>query len=170
MLPPTLKTKKYTLKAYSKEDEDRFVEIALDKVSTHFMGGSIGIEAEERKMFHKIFEIYQRDEKRWFWLWGIYRYDILCGHIELKETEHTNEDELEVVYMIHPDERRKGIMYEVLVLLQKNQKSWQRKITATISSENKSSLALLKKCGIAKKEILQNGDTASLKITMIEYH
>jgi len=168
MLPPILKTDKYTLKAYSKTDEDRFVEIALDKVSTHFMGGSTGIEAEERKMFSKVFEIYKRKDKRWFWLWGIYKDDLLCGHIELKDTEHTNEDELEVVYMIHPDERRKGIMFEVLKLLQKNQTSWKRKIIATVSSENKNSILLLEKCGIAKKELLENSESGSFKITLNE--
>jgi len=154
------------LKAYNKRDEDRFVEIALDKMSTRFMGGSTGIDAEERKVFKKIFEVYQRNDKRWFWIWGIYKNDLLCGHLELKETEHTDKDELEVVFMVHPRERRKGIMFDVLVLLQENQKSWNRTIIATVNPENENSLSLFEKCGTVKKEQLENGQTISLKITL----
>jgi len=166
MFPPILKTDKYSLKPYSKIDEDRFVEIALDKMSTRFMGGSTGIDAEERKVFKKIFEVYQRNDKRWFWIWGIYKNDLLCGHLELKETEHTDKDELEVVFMVHPRERRKGIMFDVLVLLQENQKSWNRTIIATVNPENENSFSLFEKCGIVKKEQLENGQTISLKITL----
>ena len=99
MVPPILNSKHYSLKPYSPADEDRFVEISLDEVSTRFMGGANGNEQEERVLFKKIFEIYERKDERWFWVWGIYKDNLLCGHFELKETEHTNDNELELVYM-----------------------------------------------------------------------
>lgn len=127
MLPPILKINKLTLKPYTFEDEERFIEMALDPLSIQFMGGATGNEVEERKVFKKIFEIYKRKDERWFWLWGIYKDDLLCGHLEMKETEHTNNNELEIVYIVHPEERQKGVMTEVLSLLKQQQKSWQKK-------------------------------------------
>lgn len=168
MYPPTLKTDRFILKPYDQRDEDRWVAMALDEMSIHFMGDSAGIEAEERKVFNKVFEIYKSNEKRWFWIWGIYKDDLLCGHLEMKETEYTSNSELEIVYMIHPEERRKGIMTEVLSLLKQNQKSWQKRIIATIDPKNTNSLSLLKKWGIDKKETLMDNETGKqfLKITL----
>ena len=86
----------------------------------------------------------------------------------MKETEHTNEIELEIVYMVHPDERRKGIMTEVLYFLKQNQKSWNKRLIVTVSPENLHSLLLLKKWGIEKKEILLNNETGKeyFKLTL----
>jgi len=158
-LPPELKTKHFILKPYQAKDENRFIEIVLDKGSVQFMGGSTGNEVEERLVFKKIFEVYKTTKDRWFWIWGIYQNNILCGHLELKETEHTNADELEIVYMIHPQERRKGIMTEVLELIKQHQKIWGKKIIATLSPKNVNSIALLKKWGIEKTEELIDKET-----------
>ena len=54
MHPPILHTYRFTLMPYRQEDEDRFVEIALDETSTQFMGGARGDEEEERALFKKI--------------------------------------------------------------------------------------------------------------------
>jgi len=159
MLPPILKTERLILKPYSINDEDRYVEIALDAISAQFMGGSTSNETEERKLFKKVFEVYQRSDERWFWIWGIYKDDLLCAHLEMKETENMNDNELEIVYMVHPTERQKGIMTEIFSLLMQKQKSWKKRITATVSPENLNSITLLKKWGITKKEILINKET-----------
>lgn len=159
MLPPTYKTSRWLLKAYDKASEDRFVEMALDVESVKFMGGANNNKEEERALFKKILALYEKKEGKWFWVWGIYEADRLCAHLEMKETEHTNKNELEIVYMVHPTERRKGLMTEVLAFLKKNQVTWRRKIIATTSPENKNSLALLQKWGITKKENWLNKET-----------
>ncbi len=163
MYPPILKSKQFTLKPYQQVDEKRAIETALDPISQQFMGGN-----NNNPSLKKVFEIYERTDDRWFWLWGIYKDDLLCGHLELKETEHTNENELEIVYMIHPEERRKGVMTEVLSLLKTMQKSWERRIIATVSAKNVNSIALLKKWGIDKEEVLVDSETGKeyLKLTL----
>ncbi len=168
MYPPELKTIRFTLKAYVPKDEDRFVEMALDEVSVRFMGGATGIEQEERQLFQKILELYQKNDKRWFWVWGIYRDELLYGHLELKETAHTNEEELEMVYMVHPKERRLGVMSEVLSLIKQQQRVWKKRIIATLSPENATSISLLKKWGIEKEKCLIDDETAEtyLKISL----
>lgn len=167
MQPPTLNTDRYVLKPYSLEDEDRFIEIAVDELSIQFMGGSTGNEAEERKLFKKILDIYNKNVGKWFWLWGIYKNNLLCGHLEMKETEHTNEHELEIVYMAHPDERRKGMMTEVLSLLKQQQKNWSKRIIATVSHKNINSIALLEKWGIEKREVITDSEGGEyLKLTL----
>ncbi len=170
MYPPVFYTSRFTLKPYAAEDADRFVEISLDSVSTRFMGGSTGSEHEERRLFNKILQVYEQKDKRWFWIWGIYKDDLLCGHLEMKESAHTTDNELELVYMVHPNERRKGVMTEVMSFMKEKQHSWQRRIIATVSPENTNSILLLNKWGIAKKELLLNDETGKkyLKLTLTE--
>ena len=168
MKPPILKSKRFVLKPYEKTDEERFVEMALDALSVQFMGGANGIEAEERVLFAKCLELYNREMERWFWVWGVYEQDRLCAHLELKESQFTLEGELEVVYMVHPNERRRGVMTEALNLLKANKTKWKRKITATISPQNTNSMSLLKKWGIEKKELIKEPETGEsfLKLTL----
>ncbi len=162
MLPPILYTERYIIKPYTSKDEDRFVEMALDEVSVRFMGGSSGIEAEERTLFKTIFSLYESKKPRWFWLWGVFNEEgIACAHLELKETEHTNSDEL-LVYMVHPNERRKGLMTEVLACLKQHQKEWGRKIIATVGPENENSVKLLERWGIEEKEDIADDETGGV--------
>lgn len=159
MIPPVYKTNRFTLQPYLSKDEDLFVEMGIDSQSVRFMGGANGIEEEERAMFKKIFEVYQRTDKRWFWIWGIYQDQTFCGHLELKESVHTTPEELEIVYMIHPKHRKKGVMTEIFAFLKSNQHTWKRRIIATISPENIHSMALVQKWGIDQKEELTNEET-----------
>src|SRR5690349_15527364 len=110
MMPPVLKTENYILQPYRKADLERYLEMALDKEVVTFMGGATGDIAAERKMFGKIFDVYKMDSSRWFWIWGVYRHNILCAHLEVKQSQDTNSNELEMVYMVHPKERGKGLM------------------------------------------------------------
>lgn len=162
MYPPILKSNQFALKPYQQADEDRAIETALDPISKRFMGGN-----NENPSLKKVFEVYKRTDNRWFWIWGIYNDDLLCGHLELKETENTNENELEIVYMIHPEERRKGIMTEIFSLLKIEQKNWGRRIIATVSSDNVNSISLLKKWGIDRKESILNSETGKESFKII---
>lgn len=159
MIPPTYQTSDFTLQAYAPTDEDTFIEMALDQVTVRFMGGTSGIEAEERALFKKIFDVYKTNDQRWFWLWGIYQNQRLCGHLEMKESLHTSSEELEIVYMIHPQARKRGLMTSVLTFLKENQQNWQRRIIATVNPENIASIALLEKWGIEKRVTLIDEET-----------
>ncbi len=154
MYPPILETERLILKAYQSEDEEAFVEMTSDEYHTE----KVGDEKTRRDLFHKCFKIYASKDDRWFWIWGVFKNDQLCGHLELKDTEHTNENELEVVYSVHINERRKGVMFEVLCLFQKMQKEWDRKIIATVDFDNLKSIQLLEKIGIENKEIYTDED------------
>ncbi len=159
MKPPIYQTPRFTLKAYTPKDENPFVAMCIDPVSVTFMGGAEGIEAQERELFQRISKLYEKENvTRWFWIWGVYEGEKLCAHLELKETGHTNPDELEIVYMVHPEHRRKGVMTEVLALLKENQVEWKRKIIATVSPKNIVSLSLLEKWGIDKQEVVKDSD------------
>jgi len=116
------------LKPYEYTDENRFVEMSLDEQVIKYMDGASGEEEAERALFQKIFTIYSASANtRIFNIWGIYKNDQLCGHLELKETADTTKAELEIVYMIHPAARRQGIMLKVLDYIKNNQTIWQRK-------------------------------------------
>jgi len=77
----------------------------------------------------------------------------------MKDTENTEADELEIVYMVHPAERRKGLMTEILDFFKTNQTEWKRRIIATVSTKNLISLSLLEKWGIEEKKNLTDPET-----------
>ena len=159
MRPSILQTNKYELRPYSIHDENRFVEMSLEEEVVRFMDGANGDEDEERALFKKIFDIYAAtSSNRVFNIWGIYEKDKLCGHLELKETEHTSDKELEIVYMIHPAARGKGIMCEVLDFFKENQFFLQKRIIATVHKENTKSRRLLKRWGIDRQEFYKEGE------------
>lgn len=167
MHPPIYQTPNYILQPYQLKDEERFVEMGTDPAVVAFMGGATGDPARERALFHKIFQLYEKnDSKRWFWIWGIYNGDKLCGHLEMKETENTSVAELEIVYMLHPAERKKGIMTEVLDFLKSNQGLWNRQLIATVDPENRDSIHLLERWGIAKEIEVENEEGAYLKLLL----
>jgi RimJ/RimL family protein N-acetyltransferase len=159
MLPPTYKTEHYSLEPYQPKDLERYLEMSLDKEVVAHMGGATGDRTAEEAMFQKIFELYRSNAERWFWVWAVYRDQELCAHLELKETRDTAVDELEIVYMVHPGERGKGIMKEVLLFLKANQNCWKRRITATVYPGNEKSFYLLSKWGIERQELITDNDT-----------
>lgn len=152
MIPPAIPTTRYILKPYTVNDLDRFLEISLDKEVSQFMSGIADNAEEETRLFYKIFDVYAKDTERWFWIWGIYAGNKLCAHLELKETDVTSNNELEIVYMVHPEERRKGLMTEVLSVIKESQYQWGKRIIATVYPDNEKSIALLEKWGIEKTE------------------
>jgi len=163
MLPPILKTEGFILKAISQEDKEPYIELALDRVTQEFMGKRT--EAELQHSLPKVLAIYAKEESdRWHWIWGIYVDEKLAGYLELKDTEHTKEDELEVVYIIHPQFRRTGLMTSVLLFLKSKQVEWERRIIATVKPRHKASLGALEKWGIERKEIVKHDPEDYYKI------
>lgn len=167
MKPPIYQTPNFVLKPYTKEDQDVFIEMGTDPEVLKFMGNASGNREEERALFQRVLKLYENtNTDRWFWVWGIYKKGDLCGHIELKETENTTKEELEIVYMIHPNYRKQGVISEVLLYLKGKQKEWNRTIIATIDLDNELSIKSLEKWGIAKKEILTDDEGEYYKITL----
>jgi RimJ/RimL family protein N-acetyltransferase len=77
----------------------------------------------------------------------------------LKQTQDTAEDELEIVYMVHPAERRIGLMTEVLKFIKAKQSDWKRRIIATIYPENAHSYKLLEQIGIERQQLITDAET-----------
>ncbi|MFK8105441.1 MAG: GNAT family N-acetyltransferase [Saprospiraceae bacterium] len=170
MLPLIYETQHLILRPYRRQDQVRFVEMFLDPSLAKYMDDHLKTEGEALDFFEKIFELYAAKMDSWFWVWGIYEKDKLCGHLEVKETEHTNATQLEIVYIIHFAERRKGLMTEVLAFLKKQSKIWKKQIIATVDPENTNSIALLQKWGITQQATLHDSATGApyLKLSLAE--
>lgn len=127
--------------------------MTTDKEVMHFMGGADGDIEKQTKKFEKLLDVYEQpptSETKLFW--AIHQGQKLVGHVQLKPTDYTNKNELELVYMVHPDSRRKGLMTEVLNLIKQEQYRWKQQIIATIEFDNEISMRLLNNWGIIKKE------------------
>jgi len=152
----TIVSPHFKLAPYTLKDEQRYIEMCTDSESVKFMGNSTADPEKGRAFFRdRIIPFYsQKNLTRIFHVWGIYVNNVLCGHFELKETTNTSDTELEIVYLIHPDARGKGLMGKVLNYFKTNQAKWGRTIIATANPKNEKSMHLLKKWGINKQQTI----------------
>ncbi|MDB4655885.1 GNAT family N-acetyltransferase [Flavobacteriales bacterium] len=153
MTPTTFHTARFTIRPYCLNDKTRFVEMGTDKEVVRFMGGADGDKVKQAQIFQKIFNLYSEPETNETKLfWAIAEANKLVGHVQLKQTIFTEEDELEIVYMIHPDARNHGVMSEVLDFFKSNQQLWGKRIIATADFDNDISFRLLENWGIEKRD------------------
>ena len=157
MRPSNLRTSRFSLKPYRLADQERFLEMFLDKETQSYMGGISHERQVGKKRFQKILAVYERrGNARFHLIWGIYDQDRLCGHLELKDSRWANDEELEIFFMLHPQERSRGIIREVLPLIKRYQYLWGRQIVATIHPENVRSRSRLDIWGVDREETLHD--------------
>jgi RimJ/RimL family protein N-acetyltransferase len=153
LIPPVLNTRRFVIQPYRTQDEERFVEMGIDSEVARFMDGADDDPEKQHTIFNKIFNHYNEPETNPPTLfWGIFENDVLCGHVQLKPTDHSVEGELEIVYMVHPKERNRGLMWEVLEIFKQEQNRGQSTIIATVDLDNETSIRLLEKWGVTNKE------------------
>lgn len=159
-----IKTSRLLLRKYIEEDRAFLVDLFTDEEIGRYMGdGEAASVCDANQLFNSIFNIYEQQQKgnRFFEVWGIELNEELIGHFELKETEHTEKGELEVVYIIDKPYWNKGFISEVLQAMQTRVQKIDKKIIATVDKNNQASIRVLEKLGIKKVKTL---DSITLKI------
>jgi RimJ/RimL family protein N-acetyltransferase len=147
------------------KDRQQFIELSVDKEVNHFMGGRCETREDANSMFDKVLDIYKGILlPRHFEIWAIDAGNEFAGHFELKQTDNTSGDELEVVYLLDKKFWGQGLMPEIINEINRYAGSMNKQLIATISSENKKTIKALGKIGIQKQEILADSDGKSLKI------
>jgi len=167
----TLKTQRTILRRYTENDREIFMEIFTDKEVNFYMGGEHCETKEDAgKLFDKCFEIYKgKFPDRYFEIFGIFGIEYggrLIGHFELKQTDVTDKDELEVVYLLDKKYWGKGLMPEILNEVNKLACNAGRKLIATINPENTKTMKALEKTGLDKQEWITKGDERIYKVRL----
>ena len=146
----TVRTK---LRKYEPKDKEKFAELFTDKEVNRFMGGQHCETKEDAYgLFEKGFEIYNGlFPGRHFEIWGIEHEGKLIGHFELKQTNNTVGDELEVVYLLDKYYWGRGLMPEILNEVNKYASSLGKQLIATVNLENIKTIKALRKIGIEKE-------------------
>ncbi len=152
--PPVFDFGRFKLRPYVKEDEQSVVNMFREPTAHEAMRKEIMTIQQAKNLFAKTQGIYSSDKsKRWFWIWGIEVDGKNQGHFELKETDNTKENELELVYMLMPEVRRQGILTKILERFKREQVVWDKKVIATVNRHNTVSIQLLDlKWGIESRE------------------
>ena len=160
-----IKTVRCLLRKYRESDREKFADLSVDKEVNFFIGGKCETREEAYNLFDKMFMIYEgKLLPRHFEIWAIDVENEYSGHFELKQTGDTDEDELEVVYFLDKKLWGQGIMPEIIIEINKYAGAINKKLIATVSSENTKTLKALRKIGIQKQESLAESDSSSLKI------
>ncbi|MEO8513086.1 MAG: GNAT family N-acetyltransferase [Ignavibacteria bacterium] len=165
MLNKDIKTPRTLLRKYVEADRSECVRILTDPEVNRYMGGRTEDHREGNMIFDKIFEIYNGSlGKRHFELWAIEYEGKLIGDFELKQTENTTGNELEVVYMIDKPYWGKGLVPEILKEVIKYSGNMGRVVVATFNPENIKTVRALEKAGIEKQEWIGEGEDRCLKV------
>lgn len=144
-MPPTLRTPRLLLDAYTPQDEERFVALFQDTRVSRWMGDGPAPEEEDRALFGRIFsKVYARDL---FDVWAVRRGPVLVGHAEIKRTEEA--DGHEIVYALAPEVWGSGLgteLAEALVNYAFTPLALSE-VHATVDARNTASLRLLGRIG-----------------------
>ncbi|MEU6179696.1 GNAT family N-acetyltransferase [Streptomyces coeruleorubidus] len=155
-MPPTLRTARLLLDAYTPQDEEGFVALFQDSRVSRWMGDGPAAEADDRALFGRIFtQVYAQDL---FDVWAVRRGGRLVGHAEIKRTDAV--DGHEIVYALAPEvwgsglgtelaEALVGYGFDVLGLAE---------VHATVAAENEASLRLLGRIGFARVRDIEEDD------------
>ena len=149
----SLNTRRTLLRKYETKDKYKFAELFTDKDVNQFMGGQ-HCETKEYAygLFEKSFGIYNGlFPARHFEIWAIEYKGEIIGHFELKQTNNTVGDELEVVYLLDKNYWGQGLMPEILIKVNKYASGLGKQLTATVNLENIKTIKALRKIGIEKE-------------------
>lgn len=162
-----IQTIRTLLRKYTDDDREIIADFFTDGDIGRYMGdGPSDTRKDAYILFDKIFEVYEAANKnRHFEVWGIEYQNELIGHIELKETENTLPNELEIVYLLDKPYWNKGIMTEILLKMKEYTFELNKTIIATVKSKNQASIRILEKLGIKKLAYLDKQKEV-LKITL----
>jgi RimJ/RimL family protein N-acetyltransferase len=154
------------LRKYTVQDREAFALLFTDKEVNFYMGGEHCETMEDvYKLFDKCFEIYSgKYPERYFEIWAVEFENKMIGHAELKQTNNTTDNELEVVYLLYKNYQGKGFMTEILKELNEYAKRSGKKMIATVNPENEKSVRVLVKTGIEKEGWITEGKDKYYKI------
>ncbi|WP_039935049.1 GNAT family N-acetyltransferase [Streptomyces viridochromogenes] len=144
-MPPTLRTPRLLLDAYTPADEEDFVALFQDPRVSRWMGTGTASEAEDRALFGRIFsKVYAREL---FEVWAVRRGGLLVGHAEIKRTDTV--DGHEIVYALAPEAWGGGLGTELAeALVAYGFKALAlTEVHATVDARNTASLRLLGRTG-----------------------
>lgn len=121
-------------------------------------------------LFEKGLEIYNGlFAGRHFELWAIEYKGEMIGHFELKQTNNTVGDELEVVYLLDKNYWGQGLMPEILNEVNKYASGLGKQLIATVNLENIKTIKALKKLNIEKEGWIEDAEDKVYKIWIENY-
>ena len=166
-----LYTTRTKLRKYEKKDKEIFAGLFTDKEVIKFMGGQHCESKEDAyRLFEKGFEIYNGlFPGRHFEIWAIEHEGEVIGHFELKQTNNTNGDELEVVYLLDKKYWGQGLMPEILNEVSKYASGFGKQLIATVNPENIKTMKALKKLNIQKEGWQEDEDGKVYKMRIRKY-
>ncbi|MBL8006501.1 MAG: GNAT family N-acetyltransferase [Ignavibacteria bacterium] len=163
-----LRTERTLLRRYTEKDRQIFAGLFTDKEVNFYMGGEhCGTIEDAYNLFEKVFDIYKgKYQGRYFEIRGIEYDGKLIGHFELKQTDITEEDELEAVYLLDKKYWGRGLMPEILKQVNEYASRSGRKIVATINPENTKTVKALGKAGIETQKWIETPGGRTLKVVL----
>lgn len=168
MITNIIGTKRTRLRPYvADSDRDQFLDLLADSEVNALTGNGVYDPEKAAALFDKILELYKSQlAARHFDIWAV---ELVAtgdyvGHLELKETDATSDDDLEIVYMLAKKFWRQGLGTEIVTAVRDYADSIHKQVIATVNQQNKPSLDLLAKIGCGQPISLDH-ETLLLRLT-----
>lgn len=130
------------------------ISLLTDSEANRFMGGRCAKREDAERLFPRMSGVYRGEFlPRRFEIWAIESEGEYAGHFELKQSEHTNGNELETDYMLKKEHRGRGLIPEILRMIVSYAAETKNIVIATVSRHNSGTMRALEKAGILKTEI-----------------
>ncbi len=144
-----INTARLKLRRFTEADRTDFVGFSTDPEVNQYIGGRVESEEAANALFDKIQQVYNGlFGKRHFEIWAIEYEGKTIGSFELKQTENTEPDELEVVYLIDKAYWGRGFIPEILRCINKYAHTMGCWVIATLNPENIKTVRALEKAGL----------------------
>ncbi|MBE2216961.1 MAG: GNAT family N-acetyltransferase [Ignavibacteria bacterium] len=144
-----INTTRLKLRKFTEADRADFVRFSTDPEVNQYIGGRVETEEAANALFDKIQQVYNGlFGNRHFEIWAIEYEGKTIGSFELKQTENTEPDELEVVYLIDKAYWGRGFIPEILRCINKYAHSMGLRVIATLNPDNKQTVRALEKAGL----------------------
>jgi len=142
-------TTRLRLRKFTEADRGDFVRFSIDPEVNQYIGGRVESEEAANALFDKIQQVYNGlFGKRHFEIWAIEFEGRTIGSFELKQTENTETDELEVVYLVDKAYWGRGFIPETLRCINKYAHTIGCWVIATLNPENIKTVRALEKAGL----------------------
>ena len=163
--PPSarLKAGALGLRPWRAEDRGAWIALLADPEVLRFVGDGRVDEERDNGIFDRLMALEIGPEQRFAFVYAAELDGELVGHVELKQTEHTREQEWELVYLLAQRAWGRGLGSALASWGLRTAHAHGRRVIATVAPDNAASLRILDRLGFEVATRVWEGTTLLLR-------
>ena len=137
------------LRPWRAEDREAWIALFADPEVLRFVGDGRVDQDRANAIFDRLMSLEIGPQQRFAFVYAAELDGEIVGHVELKQTEHTREQEWELVYVLARCAWGRGLGSALAKWGVRTAHAHRRRVIATVASDNAASLRILDRLGLA---------------------